>query len=199
MTSPWASSKGEARAGDLLGLRALDGDGVAVNARGELVRVLEVSTKNPATLSVEQTVQVAEGFGALVNTLDGGQSLCFYVEATPVLVDELLARDRAQSSATVAALRQTPGGAQRAEAIERLGGAHEQSITRHAGREVARHVALRRRPLRQCADQRPASAKASKRDATRCGRAWRGVTRVAQAHRARASRAAGSGPRGAGT
>ena len=141
MTGSRVSSKREARAGDLLGLQALDADGVAVNARGELVRLLEVSTKNPATLSAEQSAQVAEGFGALVNTLDAGQSLCFYVEATPVLVDELLQRDRAQSSATVAALRQTPGGNERAEAIGRLTAAHEQTITRHASREVARHVA----------------------------------------------------------
>ena len=41
MTSLRVSSKPEARAGDLLGLQALDGEGVAVNARGELVRVLE--------------------------------------------------------------------------------------------------------------------------------------------------------------
>ena len=39
------SSKSDAQAADLLGLRALDGDGVAVNGRGELVRVLEVSTE----------------------------------------------------------------------------------------------------------------------------------------------------------
>ena len=88
----------EARAGDLLALEALDPAGVAATADGALVRAIEASVKNPEVMSGEAQMQLAEGFGALVNRLAAGQSLQFYLEATPVQLDELLARSRAQSA-----------------------------------------------------------------------------------------------------
>src|SRR5690242_16160424 len=110
-----------ASVGDLLELDALAPDGTAVTSRGELVRVLQVSTANPATLAAQQLDRCATAFGALVNVLAAGERLAFIVEAAPIHVDRLLERSRAHTDATAAAIERTgPDGHDRARALRRV-------------------------------------------------------------------------------
>ncbi len=102
--------------------------------------MLEVSTANPATLGAQQLDRLANAFAGLVNVLAAGERLCFVVDATPIRLDRLLARSRAQTDATAAAIEHGPDGATRAGALRRLAAAHEESIARHARRDAAREL-----------------------------------------------------------
>src|SRR3954451_16525788 len=103
---PQRSSTGPdcACAGDLLELEAIAPDGTALTTRGELVRVLAVSTVNPATLGPRELGRLATAFEALVNMLAAGERLSFMVEATPIQLERLLARGRAHTQAAAAAI-----------------------------------------------------------------------------------------------
>ena len=92
-------------AGDLLELDSIAPDGTVLTSRGEAVRVLRVATANPATLGVNELARLANGFGALANLLAAGERLAFLVEASPIQLDELLARGRAHTEATATAIR----------------------------------------------------------------------------------------------
>ena len=134
-------SRRTASVGELLDLDALAPDGTALTSRGELVRVLAVSTANPATLGAQQLDRLANAFGALVNVLAAGERLSFIVEAAPIHIDRLLARSRAQTDATAAAIeRAGADGPERARALRRLAAAHEDSIAQHARRDAAREL-----------------------------------------------------------
>ncbi len=130
-----------AAVGELVDVVALAPDGTALTDAGEVVRVLSVSTVNPATLGEEQVDRLAGAFGAIANVLAAGERLTFIVEATPIHVDRLLARSRAQTEATAAALERGPDGPHCAAAMRRLAAAHHDSITRHARRDAARDLA----------------------------------------------------------
>src|SRR3954447_18287283 len=136
-----APRAGSARAGDLLELEAISPDGTALTTRGELVRVLAVSTVNPATLGARELTRLATAFGALVNVLGAGERLSFIVEATPIHVERLLARSRVHTDATAAAISHAgANGHERGAALQRLAAAHEDSIARHALRDAAREL-----------------------------------------------------------
>ena len=71
-------------AGELCAVEALDREGLLVTSEGAFVRYLRVTAKNPLVMSEADREQVGHAFGQLVGRLGAGQSLQFYVEATPV-------------------------------------------------------------------------------------------------------------------
>ena len=63
------------------------------------------------------------------------------MEASPIQLDELLARGRAHTEATAAAIAASGElGRERADALRRLAAAHEESIACHARRDAAREL-----------------------------------------------------------
>jgi hypothetical protein len=91
----------------------------------------------------EQTNErVAEAFGGVLARLDAGQALQLYVQAQPLAVGELLARE-AQAVAVAANVAQEDGEPGLAVAMRRLGVAVEHSLRTHCEAVAAmslRHV-----------------------------------------------------------
>ena len=121
-----------AEAGELLDILALDKTGVVVTGEGALVRIVEVTTRDPRPMGSEERERVARGFERMLGRLRGGQSLQFYVQATPVLLPEVLARKREKVDAAVA---HEPW--QRRDALLSLAEAHEQTLVAHASEDAA--------------------------------------------------------------
>jgi hypothetical protein len=121
-----------AESGDLLDVLALDESGVIVTTEGALVRIAEVTPRNPRVMGDDERRRVSEGFGAMVGRLSDGQSLQFYVEAAPVRLPEVLAQKR---EIVEGELKRQPW--QRADALRELAAAHEQSLTAHASDRAA--------------------------------------------------------------
>lgn len=123
---------GPAEAGELLDILALDITGVFVTGEGALVRIVEVTTRDPRPMGSEERARVARGFEKMLGRLRGGQSLQFYVQATPVQLPEVLARKREKVDVAVA---REPW--QRRDALLSLAGAHEQTLVAHASEDAA--------------------------------------------------------------
>jgi hypothetical protein len=121
-----------AEAGELLDILALDMTGVFVTGEGALVRIVEVTTRDPRPMGSEERARVARGFEKMLGRLRGGQSLQFYVQATPVQLPEVLARKREKVKAAVA---REPW--QRRDALLSLAEAHEQTLIAHASEDAA--------------------------------------------------------------
>ena len=131
-------------AGDLCPIEALDREGLAVTSEGALVRVLRAAPKNPLVMSAPEREQVGHALGQLAGRLPAGQSLQFYVEATPVGLDALLERSETDAHQAIQAQGcdgERPGAAAPARRDARVDGAPR----RRAGRGRAR--LLRDRPL----------------------------------------------------
>ena len=90
-------------AGDLCPVEALDREGLAVTSDGALIRVLRAAPKNPLVMSTPEREQVGHALGQLAGRLPAGQSLQFYVEATPVALDALLERSEADAHEAIEA------------------------------------------------------------------------------------------------
>ena len=90
-------------AGDLCPVEALDREGLAVTSEGALVRVLRAAPKNPLVMSTPEREQVGHALGQLAGRLPAGQSLQFYVEATPVRLDALLERSETDAHQAIQA------------------------------------------------------------------------------------------------
>ena len=84
---------GTATAGDLLGVAAIEPDGLLVREDGTYVRALEVGAVNPLVLEPAEGERVSAAFGQVAARLPDRQSLQFYVQGTPLALDELLAAD----------------------------------------------------------------------------------------------------------
>src|SRR3954452_23949691 len=125
-------------AGDLCPVEALDREGLAVTSEGALVRVLRAAPKNPLVMSTPEREQVGHALGQLAGRLPAGQSLQFYVEATPVGLDALL--ERSETDAHQAIKAQGCDG-DRAGALRRLHGAMRESMERHADEQAAVELA----------------------------------------------------------
>ena len=95
-------------AGELLHVEALDRSGVLVTSEGALVRYLRVTAKNPLVMGDTERAQVSHAFGQLVARIGAGQSLQFYVEATPVRLDELLGHSRREVDRALDAVGAVP-------------------------------------------------------------------------------------------
>jgi hypothetical protein len=128
-----------AQAGELLAVEAIDRSGVLVTSEDALVRALETTPKNPLVVCDAGREQVADAFGRLVNRLEPGQWLQFYVDAAPVHLNALTADGRAQSERAIAAAltghrRHDP---ERAKALRALADAHEEALSLHALEQAA--------------------------------------------------------------
>jgi DNA helicase HerA-like ATPase len=120
-----------ATAGDLLGLAAIEPDGLMVAEDGTYVRALEVGTVNPLVLDQTEGERVSQAFGQVAARLPDRQALQLYVQGTPLAMDDVLAEEthRCEQAAGSA---EDIGESERAQAIRRLGIAQEQSIRTHA-------------------------------------------------------------------
>jgi hypothetical protein len=119
------------RASDLLGVAAIEPDGLLVRADGAYVRYLEVGTVNPLVVEQSEGERISSGFAQIAARLCDGQSLQLYVQGTPLDVQELLAQETYRCERAAGAAEDV-GEPERATAIRRLGIAQEQSIRRTA-------------------------------------------------------------------
>lgn len=120
-----------ASSGDLLGVAAIEPDGLLVREDGSYVRVLEVEVVNPLVLDPAEAERVSAAFGQVAARLPDRQSLQLYVQGTPLALDEVLAEETHHCEQAAGAA-QDIGEHERAQAIRRLGIAQEQSLRTHA-------------------------------------------------------------------
>jgi DNA helicase HerA-like ATPase len=116
---------------ELLGVAAIEPDGLLVRDDGAYVRYLEVGTVNPLVVEQSEGERISEAFAQIAARLSDGQALQLYVQGTPLDVQELLAHEtyRCERAAVAA---EDAGEPDRAKAIRRLGISQEQSIRRTA-------------------------------------------------------------------
>src|ERR671914_220757 len=126
-------------AGELLAVEALDRAGVLVTSEGAVVRYLRVAPKNPLVMSDAERAQVSHAFGQLVARIPAGQSLQFYVEASPLRLEALLEHSRREAQRGLVALEQSgePELRDRASALRRLHGGLEDSLAVHSDEQAA--------------------------------------------------------------
>jgi hypothetical protein len=120
-------------AGDLLGVAAVDPDGLLLAEDGVYVRAVEVGSVNSLALDPAEVERVADGFGQLAARLPDGQSLQLYAQGTPLALEDLLAQEahRCEQAAGAAEHTGNPG---LAAAIRQLGAGQQQSLESHAVR-----------------------------------------------------------------
>src|SRR5665213_2452851 len=123
--------RGNRSAGDLLGVAAIEADGLLVREDGAYVRVLEVAGVNPLVLDAGEGERISAAFAQVAARLPDGQSMQLYVQGTPLCMDELLAEETHRCELAAGAAGDI-GESERAQAIRRLGIAQEQSIRTHA-------------------------------------------------------------------
>jgi hypothetical protein len=122
---------GGSTAGNLLGLAAIEPDGLMVAEDGTYVRALEVGTVNPLVLDQAEGERVSQAFVQVAARLPDRQSLQLYVQGTPLALDDVLAEESHHCEQAAGAAEDI-GEHERARAIRRLGIAQEQSIRTHA-------------------------------------------------------------------
>jgi hypothetical protein len=122
---------GNASAADLLGVAAIEPDGLVVREDGTYVRVLEAGVVNPLVLEPAESERVSAAFAQVAARLPDRQSLQLYVQGVPLALDELLAQE-AYGCEQAAGAAEDIGEPERAKAIRRLGIAQEQSIRTRA-------------------------------------------------------------------
>jgi hypothetical protein len=118
-------------AAELLGVAAIDADGLLVREDGTYVRYLEVGSVNPLVVDQAEGERISAAFGQLAARLPDRQSLQLYVQGTPLDLEDILAEEthRCEQAAGAA---EDMGEQERARAIRRLGIAQEQSIRTNA-------------------------------------------------------------------
>jgi len=127
---------------ELLPIEALTPDGLLVRADGAFVRFLDVVPGNPLVLDAHGCQRMTRGFTALLGRVPPGMSVQLYAQATPVALDEVLARSREETDAATAHLIAHADPLQRAQglALRRLAAAHEDSLRVHAEEQAAVEV-----------------------------------------------------------
>jgi hypothetical protein len=114
-------------AASLLGVAAIQRDGLLIRQNGAYVRYLEVSAVNPLALEALECERVSAAFAQVAARLPDRESLQLYVQATALQLEELLA-DETHRCEQAAGAAQDTGERARAKAIRRLGIAQEHSI-----------------------------------------------------------------------
>jgi TraG P-loop domain len=124
----------EGFANALLGVTAIQPDGLLITENGTYLRYLEVTPVNPLVLEPAEAERVSAAFAQVAARLPDRQSLQLYVQATPLALEEILALEthRCEQAAGAAHDRDER---ERAKAIRALGIAHERSM-RHAAETV---------------------------------------------------------------
>src|ERR1700722_5226172 len=119
------------RALELLGVAAIDPDGLLIADDGTYVRYLEVGTVNPLAVEQAEGERISAAFAQIAARLPDCQSLQLYVQGTPLDLEALLAEETYRCERASGAAEDT-GERDGAIAIRRLGIAQEQSIRRTA-------------------------------------------------------------------
>jgi hypothetical protein len=140
-------------AADLLGVAAIDPDGLLITDEGVYVRYLQTGAVNPLVMESEQAERVSAAFAQIAARLPDRQSLQLYLQAAPLELEELLA-DESHRCEQAAGATQDAGEIERAKAVRRLGVAQEQSI--RASAQTLAPLALRH--IVVCPWQPPRSA-----------------------------------------
>jgi len=120
---------------DLLGVAAIEPDGLLVREDATYVRYLEVGAVNPLVLDQAEGERISAAFAQIAARLPDRQSIQLYVQGTALELEEILA-DETHRCEQAAGAAQDIGEHERAKAIRRLGIAQEQSI-RGTARTVA--------------------------------------------------------------
>jgi DNA helicase HerA-like ATPase len=121
--------------GDLLGVAAIEPDGLLIGEDGLYVRYLQVGVVNPLVLDAAEGERISAAFAQIAARLPDRQCLQLYVQGTPLALEEILA-DESHRCEQAAGAAQDIGERERARAIRRLGVAQEQSI-RNTARTVS--------------------------------------------------------------
>ncbi len=126
-------------AGDLLPVEALTSDGLLIRSDGAFVRYLEVVPTNPLVLDPDGCARMTRGFADLLTRVPAGFSVQCYAQATPVSLEDLLARGRAETDAATAPLLASNDELKRAqgEALRKLAEICEESLEVHAAAQAA--------------------------------------------------------------
>jgi DNA helicase HerA-like ATPase len=136
---------GKRSASELLGVAAIEPDGLLVGQDGSYVRYLEVGTVNPLAVEQAEGERISAAFAQVAARLPDRQSMQLYVQGTTLDVEALLAEETYRCERAAGAAEDA-GEHERATAIRRLGIAQEQSI-----RKTARTInPLRLRYLAVC-------------------------------------------------
>jgi hypothetical protein len=114
-------------AADLLGVAAIEQNGLLVREDGAYVRYLEVGSVNPLVVDQAEGERISAAFGQLAARLPDRQSLQLYVQGTPLDLEDVLAEETHRCEQAAGAAEDI-GEHERARAIRRLGIAQEQSI-----------------------------------------------------------------------
>jgi hypothetical protein len=114
-------------AADLLGVAAIEQDGLLVREDGVYARYLEVGSVNPLVVDQAEGERISAAFGQLAARLPDRQSLQLYVQGTPLDLEDVLAEETHRCEQAAGAAEDI-GEHERARAIRRLGIAQEQSI-----------------------------------------------------------------------
>ena len=116
----------------LLPLQDLTPEGLLTRPDGTHVRYLELVPGNPLVLDELGCERMTRGFTEIITRLPAGQSIQGYVEATPVPLDDLLARAREETDTAT-----NHHEAETKDALRRLAELHERSIRVHAEHQAA--------------------------------------------------------------
>ena len=123
---------GRGSVADLLGVLAIEPDGLVLTRSHTHVRYLEVGAVNPLVMDPAEAERISGVFAQLAARLPDGESLQLCVDAEPLELDELLAGER-ELCERAAGSAEDDGQPERAAAVRRLGAAQEQTVTVSAG------------------------------------------------------------------
>ncbi|HLB21351.1 MAG TPA: hypothetical protein VK605_04540 [Solirubrobacteraceae bacterium] len=118
-------------AAELLGVAAIDAEGLLVREDGTYVRYLEVGCVNPLVVEQAEAERISEAFGQLAARLPDRQSLQLYMQGTALDLQDVIARETHRCEQAAGAAEDL-GEHERARAIRRLGIAQEQSLRANA-------------------------------------------------------------------
>ncbi len=119
------------RASRLLGVTAIEPDGLLIRDDATYVRYLEVGAVNPLVLEQAEGERISRALAQVAARLAEGQSLQLYVQGRPLDMEALLAEETYRCERAAGAAEDA-GEHERATAIRRLGLAQEQSIRKTA-------------------------------------------------------------------
>jgi hypothetical protein len=111
----------------LLGVAAIEPDGLVVRVDGTLVRYLQVAPVNPLVLDPTEAERVSAAFAQVTSRLGSGESLQLYADARPLDIEEALAVESHRCELAAGAAVEA-GEDELARALRRLGAAQEDSL-----------------------------------------------------------------------